>query len=157
MISKSKGKKKRTARSKSGILLGLLNENPGLSAKEIGHKLGWSSKTISNIITRLEKSGEIEFKIFPSTSSLIFPSIAEINKTLEQVDHQYNKLESMKNSLKKRETETFEKVVEAQMRNDASMASIYANHCAQIRDLSSIVERGELILKRLLLIFGLGA
>ena len=155
MVSKSKGRKK-VARSKSGILLKLLNENPGLSAKEIGKKLGWSSKTVNNIITRLEKSGKIEFKIFPSTSSLIFPSIAEINKTLEQVDNQYNKLESMKNNLKKREAETFEKVVEAQMRNDANMASIYANHCAQIRDLSSIVERGELILKRLLLIFGLG-
>ena len=154
MSNKSKRSKRRVVRGKSGKLIELLHKKPGLTAEEICSELGWSPKTVKNIITRLSKSGKIENKIFPCIGPRSFPSITRINQALEQIDLQFSKLESVKDGLKKKEKETFEKVVGDQMKNDTKLASIYANHCAQIRDLMNIVKRGELILKRLSLIFG---
>jgi division protein CdvB (Snf7/Vps24/ESCRT-III family) len=152
---KSKVRRRGVRVKKSEILFEFICRNPGLNVTQIANELNWSTRSVKQIITRLKKAGRIESKIFPSIK--ILPSINknELSETLQQINTQFNKLDIVKEGLKNKEKESFEKCVEAQVKHDQRTATIYANHCAQIRDLNTLLERGELILRRLSLILGI--
>ncbi len=151
------GRRKRRvrAKSKSDILLEFICKNPGLTIEEIANGLNWKIRNVKAILTRLKNDNKIESKIFPSTKAPSFVSAAEIENALRQINLQFTKLESVKDGLVDKENESFEKCVEAQLKKDQRLATIYANHCAQIRELKNILERGELILRRISLVLGI--
>ncbi len=150
IVGKKKGKIK-----KSEILYEFICRNPGLSIEEIAKELKWSTRNVKATITRLKKAGRIESKIFPSIKSQLLLRKDEVVGALQQINIQFQRLESVKDGLRDKEKESFEKCVEAQVKQDQRTATIYANHCAQIRDLANILERGEMILRRLSLVLGI--
>jgi len=153
-LRKVRRKRRAHVKSKSEVLLEFICSNPGLTTEEIAGGLKWSIRSVKVLLTRLKKKGKIESKIFPSTNALSFASVAEIEGTLQQINLQFSKLESVKGGLMDKEKESFERCVEAQLKHEQGLATIYANHCAQIRELKNILERGELILKRISLVLG---
>lgn len=155
MKRKAKGRRRRVKVKKSEILYEFICRNPGLTTGQIAKELNWSARSVKLIITRLKNAGRIESKIFPSIRPLPSISKSELSETLQQINTQFNKLETVKEGLKNKERESFEKCVEAQVKHDQRIAAIYANHCAQIRDLATILERGEFTLRRLSLILGI--
>ncbi len=150
-----KRKRRARAKSKSEVLLEFICRNPGLTIEEIASGLKWSVRNVKTLLTRLRKEGKIESKIFPSISTPSFASVAEIESTLQQINLQFGQLEAVKDGLRDKEKESFERCVEAQLKKDQRLATMYANHCAQIRELEKILERGELILRRLSLVLGI--
>ncbi len=155
MKRKSRSKRRGVKVKKSEILYEFICRNPGLNIGQIAKELNWSTRSVKLIITRLKKTGRIESKIFPSIKPIPSISKNELSENLQQINTQFSKLEAVREGLKNKEKESFEKCVEAQVKHDQRIATIYANHCAQIRDLATILERGELTLRRLSLILGI--
>jgi len=67
-----------------------------------------------------------------------------LHAQLEKLDHMYTKLHQ-------RDTDLFQRCVGAQASNDPGHAKIYANECAEIRKIASVVLSSQLALERVIL------
>jgi division protein CdvB (Snf7/Vps24/ESCRT-III family) len=122
-------------KTKSTELIQFISKNPGLSIEEISKKLGWTSRSVKLILAKLEKTNKITSRYFPTITEFKNESW-NIQKDISLEE---SKLEEMLINLKRKEKETFEKCIKAQMSKDDNLASMYANQCAEIKKLINTV------------------
>jgi division protein CdvB (Snf7/Vps24/ESCRT-III family) len=122
-------------KTKSTELIQFISKNPGLSIEEISKKLGWTRRSVKLILAKLEKTNKIRSRYFPT----IIEFKDESWNIQKDISLEESKLEEMLINLKRKEKETFEKCIKAQMSKDDNLASMYANQCAEIKKLINTV------------------
>jgi division protein CdvB (Snf7/Vps24/ESCRT-III family) len=122
-------------KTKSTELIQFISKNPGLSIEEISKKLGWTRRSVKLILAKLEKMNKIRSRYFPT----IIEFKDESWNIQKDISLEESKLEEMLINLKRKEKETFEKCIKAQMSKDDNLASMYANQCAEIKKLINTV------------------
>jgi DNA-binding MarR family transcriptional regulator len=131
--------------SKSSILLQFISRNPGLGVEEISKTLGWTPRSVKLVLNRLEKSGRV--------STRFFPTVLHVNEERWEVEKEVSsekeKLERIILKLRERDRETFEKCVKAKMLRDDKLATLYASQCAEIRRLIRAVVASQGVLTRI--------
>ncbi|MGQ9542954.1 MAG: winged helix-turn-helix transcriptional regulator [Candidatus Bathyarchaeia archaeon] len=134
----------RCKKSKSTILLQFIKQNPGLNVREISERLGWTQRSVRLVLSRLEKSGQISTRFFPTVLG-VGEEFWDIEK---EVSNEKGRLERIVSKLRERDRETFEKCVKAKMAKDDKLASLYAGQCAEIRRLIRVIVASEGVLNR---------
>lgn len=133
---------KNRKKTKSTELIQFISNNPGLNIEEISKKLGWTLRSVKLNLTKLEKTGKITSRYFPAITEFKDESW-DIQKDISLEE---TKLEEMLNNLKRKEKETFEKCIKAQMSKDDDLASMYANQCAEIKKLiNTVIANADLL------------
>ncbi|OGD53819.1 hypothetical protein A3K80_05910 [Candidatus Bathyarchaeota archaeon RBG_13_38_9] len=129
-------------KTKSTELIQFISKNPGLSIEEISKKLGWTHRSVKLNLAKLDKTGKITSRYFPAITGFKDESW-DIQKDISLEE---SKLEEMLINLKRKEKETFEKCIKAQMSKDDNLASLYANQCAEIKKLiNTVITNSDLL------------
>ena len=127
--------KKKMKESDSNKLLHLISENEGLSIQEISEKLGWTKSKIDRTLNTMERNGWIVKRVFSAAQ----PMIAKSDERYQRLANKFTKLVAWKDKLHAREKDLFGKCVSAQIEGDSEKAKMYANQCAELREIIRLV------------------
>lgn len=103
-------------------------------------RIRWSSEDRS-LWRRIEDKLKISNK----------PLKERIVKAIYNLQIQKDKLENILNKLQKRDRHVFEKCIGAHLSNDRAHAVMYANECAEIRNMAKLIMSAQLSIERVIL------
>ena len=73
-----------------------------------------------------------------------------INNTIYRLKLQKEKLSQTGNKMEDRSKELFDKCIKAQLEKDLTRADIYANECAQVRKMATVILQSELAIEQVI-------